>query len=85
MTSPTVALRSTVKHDPSQREQIEIIVKLDYVFTTDNVVYVLNTPVNLGRFGLCCLRKAIKLVNHVAQAKLPEIVHRHNNLTRSWR
>ena len=37
MTSPTVALRSTVKHDPSQREQIEIIVKLDYVFTTDNV------------------------------------------------
>ena len=47
--------------------------------------YVLNTPVNLGRFGLCCLRKAIKLVNYVAQAKLPETVHRYNNLTRSWR
>ena len=33
MTSPTVALRSKVKHDPSQWEQIEIIVKLDYVLT----------------------------------------------------
>ena len=31
MTSPTVAVRSTVKHDPSLRKQIESIVKLDYV------------------------------------------------------
>ena len=41
MTSPTVAVRSTVKHDPSRRKQIERIVKLDYVLTT--LLWVTNT------------------------------------------
>ena len=33
MTSPTVAVQSTVKHDPSRQKQIESIVKLNYVLT----------------------------------------------------
>jgi len=33
MTSPTVAVLSMVKHDPSRRKQTESISKLDYVPT----------------------------------------------------
>ena len=34
MTSPTVAVRSTVKNDTCQQKRLESIVKLDYVLTT---------------------------------------------------
>ena len=66
MTSPTVAVQSTASNTTPQGKK-EGIVKLDYVLTS--ILWVTsygqtlestetyrerpNTPVNLGRFGLC--------------------------------
>ena len=59
MTSPTVAVQSTVKHDPSRPKQIESKVKLDYVLTP--IIWVTSSGQTL-EYGLMRHTKCVSYI-----------------------